>query len=56
MLVAIGLGLSDHNLIYCTRNTSVPKSHKHNEIFVCSMRKYSAEKVLEDLRETPQTI
>ena len=28
----IDLGLSDHNLIYYTRKTSLPKSHKHNEI------------------------
>ena len=29
----IDLGLSDHYLIYCTRKTSLPKSHEH-EIFV----------------------
>ena len=28
----IDLGLSDHNLSYYTRKTSLPKSHKHNEI------------------------
>ena len=28
------LGLSDHDLIYCTRKTSLPKSHKHNERFL----------------------
>ena len=38
---AIDLGLSDHDLIYCTRKTSLPKSHKH-EIFVRSLKKYSA--------------
>ena len=45
------LGLSDHGLIYCTRKTSLPKSHKHNEIFVRSIKGYSAEKVLEILRQ-----
>ena len=47
----IGFGLSDHDLIYCTRKTSLPKSHKHNEIFFCSFKRYSAEKFLEILRE-----
>ena len=47
----IDLGLSDHDLIYCTRKTSLPKSHKHNEIFVCSLKRYSAKKFLEILRE-----
>ena len=28
----INLGLSDHDLIYCTRKTSLPISHKRNEI------------------------
>ena len=47
----IDLGLSDHDLIYCARETSLPKSHKHNEIFVLSLKRYSAEKFLEILRE-----
>ena len=60
----IDLGLSDHDLIYstrktslpksliyCTRKTSLPKSHKHNEIFVCSLKRYSAEKFLDILRD-----
>ena len=47
----IDLGLSDHDLIYCTRKTSLPKSHKHNEIFVCSLKRCSAERFLEILRE-----
>ena len=47
----IDLGLSDHDLIYCTRKASLPKSHKHNEIFVRSLKRYSAEKFLEILRE-----
>ena len=47
----IDLGLSDHDLIYCTRKTSLSKSHKHNEIFVLSMKGYSAETFLEILGE-----
>ena len=47
----IDLGLSDHDLIHCTRKTSLPKSHKHNEIFVHSLKRYSAERFLEILRE-----
>ena len=47
----IDLGLSDHDLIYCTRKTSLPKSHKHDEIFVRSMKRYPTEKFLEILRE-----
>ena len=47
----IDLGLSDHDLIYYTRKTSLPKPHKHNEIFVRSLKRYSAEKFLEILRE-----
>ena len=45
------LGLSDHELIYCTRKRSLPKSHKHNEIFFHSMKRYSVKKFLEILRE-----
>ena len=47
----IGLGLSDHDLIFCTRKTSLPKSQKYNEIFVRSKKRYSAEKVLNILRK-----
>ena len=47
----IDLGLSNHDLIYCTRKTSMLISHKHNEIFVRSLKRYSAEKFLEILRE-----
>ena len=32
-LGVIDLGLSYHDLIYCTRKASLPKSHKHNELF-----------------------
>ena len=47
----IDLGLSDHDLFYCPRNTALPKSHKHNKIFVRLLKRYSAEKFLEVLRE-----
>ena len=47
----IDLRLSDHDLIYCRRKTSLPKSHKHNEIFFRSLKRYSAEKFLGILRE-----
>ena len=47
----VDLGLSDHDLIYCTRKISLPKSYKHNQIFVRSLNRYSAENFLEILRE-----
>ena len=47
----IDISLSDHDLIYCTRKTSLPKSHQHSEILVGSMKRHSAEKFLEILRE-----
>ena len=36
--------LSDHDLIYCTKKISLPKSHEHSEIFICSMKNYFAGK------------
>ena len=47
----IDLVLLDHDQTNCTRKTSLPKSHKHNEIFVLSMKRYSAEKFLENPRD-----
>ena len=47
----IDLGLSNRDLIYFTRKTSLCKSHKYNEIFVRSMKRYSAKKFLEILRK-----
>ena len=44
-------GLSDQDMIYCTRKTYLLKSHKHNEIFVRPMKRYSPKKFLENLRE-----
>ena len=43
--------LSDHDLIYRTRKTSLPKSHKDDEIFVHSVKSYSSETFLDILRE-----
>ena len=43
----IDLRLSDHDLIYCTRKTFLPKSHKHNKIF----KGIDGEKFLEIRRE-----
>ena len=36
----IDLGLFDHDLIYRTRKTSLPKSHKHNDTFVRSLKRF----------------
>ena len=47
----IDLVLLDHDQTNCTRKTSLPKSHKHNEIFVLSMKRYSAENFLENPRD-----
>ena len=47
----IEFGFSDHDLIYCTRKTSLTKSHKHDKIFVSSLKRYSAEKLLENSKK-----
>ena len=47
----INLGLSDNDLIHYTGITFSPKFHKHNQIFVRSVRKYSFKKFLENLRK-----
>ena len=46
----IQLGISDHDLIYCIRKTSLFKLNKHNEIR--SMKNYTKEKILDLLRKT----
>ena len=43
--------LSDHDLIYRARKTSLPKSHKHDEISVHSVKSYFSETFLDILRE-----
>ena len=53
----IDLGLSNYNLFHSTRKTSLPKSHKHKEVFVHSLKRYSAEKILKfQERSFSQTI
>ena len=42
-------GISDHDLIYCTRKTNTVKTGKHNTISIRSYRKYSKELLLERL-------
>ena len=39
----INIGLSDHQLIYCTRKILRAKLNRHNQIQVRSLKKYSAE-------------
>ena len=39
----IDLSVSDHDLIYSTRKTSLPKFHKHHEIFVRSLKRFLKE-------------
>ena len=46
----IQLGISDHDLKYCIRKTSLFKLNKHNEIR--SMKNYTKEKILDLLRKT----
>ena len=48
----IALGISDHDLVYCTRKTPSLKPNKHNDISVRSMKNYTKEKFLELLRKT----
>ena len=48
---AIGLGISDHDLVYCTRKTSSLKLNKHNDISIRSMKNYTKENFLELLRK-----
>ena len=47
----LDLGLSDHDLIYCTRKTSLPKSHKYNDSSFAQWKRYYPEKFLQILRE-----
>ena len=47
----LDLGLSDHDLIYCARKTSLPKSHKYNDSSFAQWKRYYPEKFLQILRE-----
>ena len=46
------LGISDHDLVYCTRKTPSLKPNKQNDISVRSMKTYTKEKLLELLSKT----
>ena len=39
----IDIGISDHQLIYCTRKTARIKSYCHKQITFCSLKNYSPE-------------
>ena len=43
----IPLGLSDHELIYCTRESLKAKFHTHKHVFTCSMKSYSEIKLVD---------
>ena len=47
----INIGLSDHQLVYCTRKITREKFYKHKNIKVRSLKNYSQEKYLAVLRE-----
>ena len=44
-------GISDHDLIYCTRETKTVKAGKYSTSSIRSYRKYSKESLLERLRK-----
>ena len=47
----IDIGLSDHQLIFCTRKVSHTKSHGHKHIIIRSMKNYTIDLYLESLRK-----
>ena len=47
----IDVGLSDHQLIYCTRKIVRVKTNVHNQIRVRSLKNYTQEILLEELRK-----
>ena len=47
----IDLGLSDHQLIYCTRKTIKNKPNKHKYIKIRSLKHYTKENFLKELRD-----
>ena len=49
---AIELGITDHDLVYCTRKTPSLKPNKHNEMSIRSIKNYTKAKLLELLRKT----
>ena len=47
----IDVGLSDHQLIYCTRKISRTKTNRHNQIRVRSLKNYTQEILIEELKK-----
>ena len=47
----IDVGLSDHHLIYCTRKILRPKESMHNQIQVRSLKKYTLELLIKELKK-----
>ena len=46
----IDVGLSDHQLIYCTRKILRTKANKHNEVWVRSLKKYTPELLIKQIK------
>ena len=47
----IDVGLSDHQLIYCTRKIIRTKANMHNQIRVRSLKKYTPELLIKELKK-----
>ena len=47
----IDVGLSDHQLIYCTRKILRTKTNMHNQIRVPSLKKYTPELLIKELKK-----
>ena len=47
----IDVKLSDHQLIYCTRKVLRVKANMHNQIWVCSLNKYTPELLIKELKK-----
>ena len=48
----VDVGLSDHQLIYCTRNILRTKTNMHNQIWVRSLKNYTLELLREELTKS----
>ena len=48
----IELGISNQDLVYCTRKTPLLKLNKHNDISIRPIKNCTKEKFLELLRKT----
>ena len=47
----IGVGLLDHQLIYCTHKILRTKANMHNQIQVWSLKKYTPELLIKELKK-----